>query len=517
MKRPFPPGLLVAAPGSSAGKTVAALGLIRALRGLGLAVAAAKTGPDFIDTAFLAQASGAPAANLDAWMCRPGGRGRPRVPPAGLARLRQRLLAPAREKAPDIWVVEGAMGLYDGGPAGAGGAAQLACVLGLPVLLLLNARGMGQSAAALAEGFLRHEPRGGRPRFLGVICTHTGGAGHERLLREALAPVLRRERLPLLGFLPRAGAPTLANRHLGLVEAREALDGVDLDGIGRWFAAHCDVEGTLRALGLSASAPARASGDETTKAPAHADTAFFPCRARRAGRHTGRPRIGIARDAAFSFCYADLPALLAELGAEPVFFSPLADAAPPEGCAGLYFPGGYPELHAGALAANGPMLAALRGLAARGLPVYGECGGYIYLMRELEAGGRRHALAGLLPLACQMGDRLAALGYREAAPLPGWLPEGKSPLLVRGHEFHYARLSSPELPRSCAPLWRVTDAAGMSRGTEGCRLGRVAGSWLHLYPEGSRRFWKAWLALTRAAAHPASPSAPGPRPELPCP
>lgn len=513
MKRPFPPGLLVAAPASSAGKTVATLGLIRALRGAGLEVRAAKTGPDFIDTAFLAAASDAPAANLDAWMCAPGRKRKPRRLPAGLGRLRGRLLAPLDgARRPDLWVVEGAMGLYDGGPDGSGGAAELAALLDLPVLLLLNVRGMGQSVAALAEGFLRHKPRAGRPRFLGLICTQSGGAGHEKLLREALAPVLRKEKLPLLGFLPRAGAPVIPSRHLGLVEAAEALAGLDLDGLGRWFAAHCDVAALLRALGLAM--PCKAAAPEAIPAAA---PAFFPRRAGRSGR-AFRPRIGIARDAAFSFCYADLPSLLAELGAEPVFFSPLVDVAPPEGCAGLYFPGGYPELHAEALAANVPMLAALRALAARGLPVYGECGGYIYLMRELELEGRRHALAGLLPLACRMGKRLAALGYREATPLPGWLPEERSPILVRGHEFHYARLDSPDLPPDSEPLWRVTDAAGNMRPPEGCRVGRVAGSWLHLFPEGSRRFWKVWLELTREAAHPdTSPSALGPRPELPCP
>ena len=516
MKGAPPPGLVVAATASGAGMTVAAMGLVRALRAAGLDVRAAKTGPDFIDTAGLAVASGAPAANLDAWMCRPGSRGRPRVLPAGLGRLRRRLLGPVPEGRPteaSFLVVEGAMGLYDGGPGGAGGAAQLARLLDLPVLLVLDVRGMGQSVAALAEGFLRHSPPGGAPRFAGLLCAQAGGPGHERLVRRALAPVLRTTGLPLVGVLPRAEAPRLASRHLGLVEAREALAGLDLDALGRWFAAHCDVPGLLRALGLrqprALPAPERgiSPGAETPAAgvtpPApDAGAAVFPVR-RRAGRNPGRPRVGIARDAAFCFCYADLPALLAELGAEPVFFSPLADAAPPPGCAGLYFPGGYPELHAEALAANAPMLTALRGLARAGLPIYAECGGYIYLMRELEAHGRWYPLTGLLPLACRLGDRLAALGYREATPAPGWLPEGFAPagrpLTVRGHEFHYSRLIADTLPAGCAPLWHVTDAAGKDRGPEGCRFGSVAGSWLHLYPEGSRRFWKAWLALAARA------------------
>ena len=502
----FPPGLLVAGNASGAGKTVAALGLIRALRGLGLEVRAAKSGPDFIDTAFLAAASGAPAANLDGWRCSPGRTRHPRSLPRGLGRVARRLLAPQAGRAPDLWVVEGSMGLYDGAPGGGGSAAQLAALLNLPVLLVLDVRGMGQSAAALAEGFLRHAPRGGGPRFLGVLCARSGGDTHETLLRRALAPALREAGCRLAGFLPRAEAPRLASRHLGLVEARETLAGLDLDALGRWFAAHCDLAGLLRDLGVSPPAARPGAAPDTGGEAAGAASGILPFRRRRG------PRIGIARDAAFSFCYADLPALLADLGAEPVFFSPLADAAPPRDCAGLYFPGGYPELHAEALAANASMLAALRALAARGVPIYGECGGSIYLMRELEADGRRHALAGLLPLACRLGDRAAALGYREATPEPGWLPDGAVPapaaLRVRGHEFHYARRTSAALPEGCAPLWRVRDGAGQARGPEGCRRGLTAGSWLHLYPEGSRAFWKAWLALARMAATKARPCHP---------
>lgn len=508
MKGAVPPGFLLAGTASGVGKTVTAIGLIRALRDLGLTVRAAKTGPDFIDTAFLAAASGAPAANLDGWMCSPGRQRCPRAVPHGLDRVRRRLLAPQGGNPPDLWVVEGAMGLYDGGHGGMGGAAHLAALLDLPVLLVLDVRGMGQSVAALAEGFLHHTPATGRPRFLGILCTHSGGSSHERLLRAALTPLLREKSLYLAGFLPCADAPRLPSRHLGLVEAREALTGMDLDGIGRWFAAHCDMAGLLRTLGIPmpSRAPAPlpdtatktgAVDNDATACPAPA-TVFFPFR-----RHSaGRPRIGIAHDTAFSFCYADLPPLLAELGAEPVFFSPLADAAPPPNCAGLYFPGGYPELHAEALMANTSMLDALRAQAALGVPVYAECGGYIYLMRELEAHGNLYALAGLLPLSCRLDDRLAALGYREATPEPGWLPAASAPsgtpLTVRGHEFHYARLTSVPLPPGCAPLWHIRDSASQERAPEGCRLGLVAGSWLHLYPEGSRRFWKAWLALAQA-------------------
>lgn len=516
------PGLIVGGTGSNAGKTVTTLALLCALQARGLRVHAAKTGPDFIDTAFHAALTGAPAANLDVWMCRasrPNRAGEPlRRIPQGLARIFARMRAPGMDgRPPDILVVEGAMGLYDGGAGGSGCTAQLAALLGLPVLLVLNAHGLGQSVAALAEGFLRHRPAWsagtGQPAFAGMICTHAGSEKHREILRQALAPLVADTGVPLLGLLPRDGAPRLESRHLGLVEARESLSGLDRGALAAWLETHCDLDELLCSLGapldnrpqtaLQTTPSTVSAAGGTTAAAAR----FFPPRVR-AGENAGpaarqvRPLLGVARDAAFSFCYADLPALLQELGADLAFFSPLSDAAPPPGCCGLYFPGGYPELHAAQLAANTTMRAALRDMAAQGLPIYGECGGYIYLMRELRLEGQGHAMSGLLPLDCRMGDRLAALGYRAARALPGWpanvdIPAGI--IRVRGHEFHYGRLTQTELPPGCAPLWQLSDSKGAPLGPEGCRRGCVAGSWLHLYPEGARNFWRAWLAALPAS------------------
>ncbi len=206
---------------------------------------------------------------------------------------------------------------------------------------------------------------------------------------------------------------------------------------------------------------------------------------RRARRRNARPvRVGIAHDAAFRFCYADLPALLQELGAEPHFFSPMSDTAPPH-CDALYFPGGYPELYARELSANTSMLTALRALAQQGVLMYGECGGFIYMMRELvDHDGGRWPMAGLLPLSCRMGPRWAALGYR--------LCEGK----YRGHEFHYGQIGNAT---EHIPLWQsVRDGSGNELGPQGCRVGNISGSWVHLAPEGARPFWRAWLDLARA-------------------
>ena len=543
------PGLVIGGSGSNSGKTVTTLALLCALKARGLAVYAAKTGPDFIDAAFHAALTETPAANLDVWMCREA-RARPgeacaRRMPRGLARLLARAQGGKTAAArPDMLVLEGAMGLYDGGAKGVGSTAQLAALLGLPVLLILNTHGLGQSAAALAEGFLRHCPAWsgacGRPTFAGILCTHVGGERHAGILREALAPLEKELNVPLLGLLPRAGAPRLDARHLGLVEAREAVPCLDRQALAAWLESHCRLDALLGLLGAPLSGPREkpagalpgreSEPSASTRLPTAAQTRFFPARHGPRPRRGLRPLVGMAWDAAFSFCYADLPATLQELGAELVFFSPLKDKAPPRGCHGLYFPGGYPELHAQALAANGSMRDALQRLAARGVPIYGECGGYIYLMHSVRHAGKAHAMSGLLPLHCEMGETRAALGYRAALALRGWPGRagpgraGASPapraadhaegaafdaqndsqtagrdgsLWARGHEFHYGRAAEPELPPGCRPLWELYDSRGVLLAQEGCRLGSVAGSWLHLYPEGSRRFWRAWLTSLR--------------------
>lgn len=483
------PGLVVGGTSSHCGKTVTTLALICALRARHLRVAAAKIGPDFIDTAYHQQASGLPVANLDIWM--QGAR--------GLARLQKRMA----QLAPGLCVAEGVMGLFDGTTGGRGSTAHVACQLDWPVLLLLPCKGQAQSVAAVAEGFLTYgEGRRGirKPRFAGMLCTFVGGERHKALLREALAPVAQRHKVPLLGMLPREGAPQLPSRHLGLVAAEETAHLLEPDALATWFADNCDMAALLRALGLRRTVHADnnvpalgSSGQTSTQHDDCGQQAFFapaiPCTQRTL-------RVGIAFDAAFRFCYADVPALLQELGAEVRFFSPLQDAAPPAHCAGLYFPGGYPELFAQQLAANRPMRESLRTLASQNVPMYGECGGFLYLMRELvDNEGHSWPMTGLLPLACRMGRRWAALGYR--------LCEGT----YRGHEFHYGQIE--DAPTAPAPLcsshkqslWQsVKNGSGQELGPQGCRIGNIAGSWVHLAPEGARGFWRAWLHSLRTQA-----------------
>ena len=533
MPKPQPslPGLVIGGTGSNSGKTTLTLALLCALHERGLVARAAKTGPDYIDAAFHAALTGQPAANLDTWMCResaPSSAERPLSSacgplsglPAGLRRVFARMAAPYQPQTgtpavltPDILVVEGAMGLFDGGHKGAGSTAHLAALLGLPVLLVLNAGGMGQSIAALAEGFVHHRPAwvGARPlRFLGMVCTHVGSARHADLLRQSLAPLTKSTGIPLLGLMPRQGAPNLPARHLGLVEAREALPTVDRQALAQWAENNCDLSLLLQRAGaatlrrtLGTHAAKSTCGDENqpeqTSTPAIA-ARFFPAVMAKMRRGTHPLRIGLAWDEAFSFCYADLPAVLGELKAEVVTFSPLRDAAPPQGCAGLYFPGGYPELHAERIAANAQMRTALHGLAAQGMPIYGECGGYMYLMRSLLVHGQQYAMSGLLPRSCALGQTKAALGYRAGLAHADW-PHASTtarPLWVRGHEFHYAQEQVGPLPAQCNPLWQLHDSQGLFLRADGCRMGSVAGSWLHCYPEGSRRFWRLWLGLCSA-------------------
>jgi len=564
MPKPQPslPGLVIGGTGSNSGKTTLTLALLCALHERGLVARAAKTGPDYIDAAFHAALTGQPAANLDTWMCREaapssaerplrGGSGPSNRPisglPAGLKRVFVRMSAPCSPMLasgttaatpdilphivpnilpnilPDILVVEGAMGLFDGGHRGAGSTAHLAALLGLPLLLVLNAGGMGQSVAALAEGFLRHRPVWAETRplhFLGMVCTHVGSDRHADLLRQSLAPVSKNSGVPLLGLMPRQGAPSLPARHLGLVEAREALPAVDRQALALWAEDHCNLDLLLQRAGadtLRRASPNHAAtpANDAQKLPQLSPEAtpasrFFPA-ANSATRRSKRPlRIGLAWDEAFSFCYADLPAVLGELKAEVVTFSPLRDAAPPPGCAGLYFPGGYPELHAARIAANAQMRTALHHKAAQGMPMYGECGGYMYLMDSLLLDGQQYAMSGLLPRSCALGQTKAALGYRAALARADWptpsttqssIPKASAastPLWVRGHEFHYAQEQADPLPAQCSPLWQLHDSQGRFLRADGCRLGSVAGSWLHCYPEGSRRFWRAWLGLCSA-------------------
>ncbi len=438
-------GLIVAAPASGSGKTVVTLGLLRHLRNTGRRVAAAKVGPDYIDPAFHAAASGGACYNIDPWAMRPG----------TVAATIRRLNADA-----DLVVCEGVMGLFDGALSGEGSTADLAAATGWPVILVVNARAQAASAAAVLRGFATHRAD---VTVAGVIFNRVGGAAHAAILRESCTAAL--PDIPVLGCIPRDERLIVPERHLGLVQAGEhpRLDSF-LNDAATMISQHVAV-GAMTKL----AAPWR---DADQPAPM-AESAIPPIGS----------RIAVARDNAFAFSY---PAILDgwRREAEISFFSPLADEAPNPTADAVYLPGGYPELHAGRLAANRGFLDGLRAAAQRGAAVLGECGGYMVMGRGLiDSAGECHAMAGLLDLESSFAKRRMNLGYRHVT-LAADGPLGQTGAGYRGHVFHYASVVDEGRGQ---PLFRCQDARGRELGLAGRVRGRVMGSFLHLIDSAGPR------------------------------
>ena len=428
--------LIISAPGSGAGKTTVTLGLLAALKRRGIKVQAAKSGPDYIDPAFHAAATGGASLNLDSWAMRPA--------------LLDALLAAAAKDA-EILVVEGAMGLFDGVPGKAGrtgAAADLAARLGVPVLLVLDVFAQAQSAAAVVAGFAAYDPA---VRVAGVVLNHVAGERHRALVAEAVMQL----GLPVLGALPHDESLVLPERHLGLVQAQEHSDlAVRLARLADVVERHCDLDAIMATAKTATDA---VPGDALALPP------------------PGQ-RIALAADAAFSFVYPHLLAGWKRAGAEIVTFSPLADEAPPDDCDVCWLPGGYPELHAGALASAQTFRAGLAHFATT-RRVHGECGGYMVLGAGLvDADGTRHAMAGLLGHATSFAQRRLHLGYRSAR-LHAPCPIGMAGASLRGHEFHHASLieRGPD-----APLAEIVDAQRQPVAETGSRRGNVSGTFFHV-------------------------------------
>ena len=407
------PGLLIAAPASGTGKTTVMLGLLAALRERGLTVQPFKNGPDYIDPAFHRAASGRESFNLDTWA----------MPGAML----NGMLSVAQ--GADLVLAEGSMGLFDGvaapGACGNGAAADLAMRMGWPVVLVIDASGQAQTAAAVAQGLARF--RAG-VRVAGVILNRIASPRHEALIRNGMEEA----GLPVLGVLPKRAAIAMPERHLGLVQAEEqpalvALiaeaaqlvhQGVDLDAL---------VAAARNTAGPAAPAEITPPGQ----------------------------RIALARDLAFSFVYPHLLHGWRAAGAEVLPFSPLADQVPDPTADVCWLPGGYPELHGATLARAERFHRGLRAFAET-KPVHGECGGYMAMGEAIvDKDGVRHPMAGLLGLVTSFETRKMHLGYRLAQlsqPIPGHAPGTR----LRGHEFHYSTI----LTQPDAPLAQVTDATG---------------------------------------------------------
>lgn len=415
-------GVILAAPTSGSGKTTITLGLLRAFRQKNLPVWGAKSGPDYIDVRFHEAASGARCFNLDAWAMVPD-------------RIR-RLAA-----LPGLGLIEGAMGLFDGAPPeGKGSVADLARILKLPVVLVVDAARMAQSIAPMVAGFAKHDPS---VTIAGVILNKVGSDRHERMLRTALKPL----GIPVLGAIPRAKGLTTPSRHLGLVQAQERPDLEHyLDAVAQMVSERIDLAKLEELAGGLPAPERRESAPPATKT------------------------IAVAKDQAFDFSYQHLMQDLIMDGWEIRTFSPLRNEAVPEADL-VYLPGGYPELHAHTLANNSTFIDSLR-KTAETTDIYGECGGYMVLGERLtDAEGVAHKMAGLLPLETSFADRKLHLGYRHlTSKHPPY--EGA----FRGHEFHYATTVRAE----GAPMFEATDAEGASLPDMGLRRGRVCGSFAHI-------------------------------------
>jgi cobyrinic acid a,c-diamide synthase len=428
-------GLIIAAARSGSGKTTVTLGLLAALARRGVAVRAAKAGPDYIDPAFHAAATGAPGLNLDSWA----------MPPSLIGSL-----VAERMRDSEILVIEGAMGLFDGVPGTqgrSGAAADLAARFDLPVLFVLDVTGQSQSAAAIVSGFAAYDPA---VRLAGAILNRVGSERHRTLVADAIGQL----GVPVLGSIPRDETLALPERHLGLVQASEHANlAARLSRLAEMAERHLDLDAVIAAAGMLA-------GDRTATI-----TALAP---------PGQ-RIALASDAAFSFMYAHLLTGWRQAGAEIVTFRPLADEPPPDSCDVCWLPGGYPELHAGALANARRFHDGLARFAAT-RPVHGECGGYMVLGESLEdASGVRHAMTGLLSHATSFAKRRLHLGYREATLLVA-CPIGAAGAVVRGHEFHHASLISAG---NDEPFVELADAQGRRVKESGSRRGYVTGTFFH--------------------------------------
>jgi cobyrinic acid a,c-diamide synthase len=435
-------GLIIGAPSTGSGKTTVTLALSALLARRGMAVSTAKVGPDYIDSAFHGKATGRPCRNLDDWAMRP----------ETIAAILERCASDA-----DLLLIEGVMGLFDGAPDGArvpkGSTAAIARLTRLPVVIVMQAKGLGATSGAILSGLAGYDPA---VKVAGVVFNNVSGERHRSILVEAA----RHAGVPALGFLAMDADLRLPSRHLGLVQAGEFADfGRRLDLLADRLAQDIDLEALL-----SAAAPVPAM-DANTRA---AGSAPLPVLGQ---------RMAVASDQAFAFAYPSMIENWRQAGAEILPFSPLADEPPDMTADAVFLPGGYPELHAGRLASNHAFMMGLRRAASRRAVIYGECGGYMTLGRTLiDAAGNAHAMADLLPVVTSFAAPRLHLGYRRGELLEDG-PLGSKGTRYRGHEFHYASVIEEE---GDACLFRVADSGCRELGSRGRRQGSVMGSFLHL-------------------------------------
>ncbi|MEO0620159.1 MAG: cobyrinate a,c-diamide synthase [Pseudomonadota bacterium] len=431
------PALIIGAPATGSGKTTLTIALLRALKRRGVAVAPAKIGPDYIDPQFHARASGRTSVNLDAWAMRPN---------------LLRALAGGLDSNANLTLIEGVMGVFDGGQrpgrTGIGATADVARMLNVPILLVINCGGIAQSVAPLVHGFRTFDPS---VRIAGVILNNTSSDRQRAMLTTALEPL----DVPIVGALPRHAEITMPSRHLGLTQAEELSDlDARIDTMADLVEADCDLDALIRL-----ASPPSQSAIDASKVPRLAPLG---------------QRVAIADDVAFRFAYPHVLSGWRRAGAELSFFSPLANEAPASDCDAVFLPGGYPELHAERLAAASTFRTTMRTTANKGVTIYGECGGYMTLGDAItDADGNSHPMLGLLKLETSFARRRLHLGYRHVRLTSrAGLRTQNAPDTFFAHEFHYASIER----EVGEPLFQNLDTGAMC----GLTMGRVCGSYMHL-------------------------------------
>ncbi|WP_124727608.1 cobyrinate a,c-diamide synthase [Staphylospora marina] len=448
------PRVVIAGTGSGTGKTTVTLGLMAALGQRGLNVQGFKVGPDFIDPGFHTAVTGRPSRNLDTWM----------VPHDTVSEIFLR-----GSEGSDLAVVEGVMGLFDGrGPMDdAGSTAELAALLQAPVILVVDVSGMARSSAAVVRGFQTMRPD---VRVCGVIANRCGGEGHFRIIRDAVEQMCG---IPVIGWLPDEPEVRLPERHLGLVPAleRAETDSV-MARIGSLVSRHVDLDLLEK---LAQEAPALKWPGRRVFVSAYPPVKHGPV-------------IAVALDDAFHFYYRDNFDLLELNGAKLRFFSPLADEPVPEEADGLWFGGGFPEEFADRLAANERTKASIREAVRKGLPIYAECGGYMYLGREItDRQGNVWPMVGVVPASFRMEDRLVAIGYREVTAAVDSVLHSKGER-ARGHEFHWSSMTSTD------PYPAAYEAADGSRiPADGYVRRNLLAGYTHLHFASNPEMVRRWI------------------------
>jgi cobyrinic acid a,c-diamide synthase len=453
-------GLLIAGTASGVGKTTVALAIMAGLRRRGLMVQPFKCGPDFLDTGHHTRICCRTARNLDTWM---------------LSIEANRSVLRNAARGADVIVAEGMMGLFDGksGNTEIGSSAEIAKLLKLPVVLIVDAAKSARSVAAVLLGF---EMFDADLRLAGVILNRVAGQRHYEMLREAIESSCNTK---IFGWLPVEPAISIPERHLGLQGADEqdantrefAIDAfaalaekqLDLDGL-------LELECGLEMAGVEPM-PINASG------------------------FVDAVRVGVPSDHAFSFYYEDNLDLLREQGAEIVWFSPMTDSSLPPGLDGLYLGGGYPELHAHKLSSNRQMLEQVRTFAASGRPVYAECGGMLYLSEGLNVDGKSYAMAGVLPLSMEMTNGLVQFGYVTVEFTEDCLL-GRKGTVVRGHSFHQSRIASQG---HVATSYHLQYSMSGKEELEGFRQGNVLASYIHVHFRANPAVAENFVAAIRHA------------------